>query len=51
MNLTTCPVDNLYKHLKLNVFLDYTAVINCADINHNMKPQITRASRGAVCNY
>ena len=51
MNPTTCPVDNLSKHLKLNVFFDYTAGINCADINHNMKPQITRASRGVVCDY
>ena len=51
MKLTTCAVDNLLKHLKLNVFFDYTAGINCADINHNMKPQITRASRGVVCDY
>ena len=51
MNLDMCAVDNLSKHLKLNVFLDHTVGINCAVINHNKKPQITRASRGVVCDY
>ena len=51
MNSTTCTVDNLSKHLKLNVFSYYTIGIICADIKHNMKPQIARASRGVVCDY
>ena len=51
MKLTTCAVDNLFKHLKINVFLDHIVGINCAEINHNMKPQITHATRGVVCDY
>ena len=51
MDPTTCPVDNLSKHLKINVFSDYTAGIIWSDINYNMKPQITRATRGVVCDY
>ena len=51
MKLTICMVDNLLKHLKLNVFLDHTVGINCTDINYNTKPQITRATRGVVRDY
>ena len=51
MKLTTCTVNNLLKHLKVNVFCNRTVGINCTDINHNMKPQITRATRGVVCDY